>query len=78
ELKLIAAANDFKQISITKSDLIKEISKLVSSICSNEFRWKVKKAMNDTLIIMKGMLSDQRSESYEKFKSLLSSIDSSY
>ena len=34
--------------------------------------------MNDTLIIMKGMLSDQRSESYEKFKSLLSSIDSSY
>ncbi|MCX8265963.1 hypothetical protein, partial [Escherichia coli] len=78
ELKLIAAANDFKQISITKSDLIKEISKLVSSICSNDVRWKVKKAMNDTLIIMKGMLSDQRSESYEKFKSLLSSIDSSY
>lgn len=78
ELKLIAAANDFKQISITKSDLIKEISKLVSSICSNDVSLESKKAMNDTLIIMKGMLSNQRSESYEKFKSLLSSIDSSY
>ncbi|HHU1474358.1 TPA: hypothetical protein ACUAEZ_004937, partial [Escherichia coli] len=46
--------------------------------CSNDVSLESKKAMNDTLIIMKGMLSDQRSESYEKFKSLLSSIDSSY
>ena len=44
ELKLIAAANDFKQISITKSDLIKEISKLVfQAYVAMTFRWKVKR-----------------------------------
>lgn len=78
ELKLITSANEFKQISIVKSDLVKNISSLVSSICSKEFSLEDKKIMNETLIIMKDLLSGQRSESYEKFEVLLNSVDTSY
>lgn len=55
ELKLITSANEFKQISIVKSDLVKNISSLVSSICSKEFSLEDKKIMNETLIIMKDL-----------------------
>ncbi|WP_368888040.1 hypothetical protein [Proteus columbae] len=78
ESKLIASANEFKQISIVKSELVKNISSLVSSICSKDVSLEDKKIMNESLIIMKGLLSGQRSESYEKFEKLLDSVDNSY
>ncbi|WP_211823859.1 hypothetical protein [Proteus terrae] len=78
ESKLIASANEFKQISIVKSELVKNISSLVSSICSKDVSLEDKKIMNESLIIMKDLLSGQRSESYEKFEKLLDSVDNSY